>query len=102
MSEGEILLTKERMENSIPYISLNSCEGTQTFSELLRPRTQLSDSLVYLVFGDARLLLAVPFVIIQAAAVAVKYVQVVDGHLRTGVSVVQHRGNLEGIRSGRA
>lgn len=41
-----------------------------------------SDSLVYLVFRDPRLLLAVPFVIIQTAAVAVKDVQVVDGHLQ--------------------
>lgn len=29
MSEGEILLTNERMENSIPYISLNSCKDTE-------------------------------------------------------------------------
>lgn len=38
-------------------------------------------SVPYLLLGDPRLLLAIPFVIIQAAAVSVKYVQVVDSHL---------------------
>lgn len=39
-------------------------------------------SVPYLLLGDPRLLLAIPFVIIQAAAVSVKYVQVVDSHLK--------------------
>lgn len=78
MSEGEILLTNDRMENSIPYISLNSCKDT----ERLDPASSGGVRVAYLVFGDARLLLAVPLVIIQTAAVAVEYVHVVDGHLQ--------------------
>ena len=33
MSRGDILLTNERMENSIPYINLNSCRDTETRGE---------------------------------------------------------------------
>lgn len=82
MSEGEILLTNDRIENNIPYISLNSCKDTETFSSPNWGIGGFSDPVIYLVFRDPRLLLAVPFVIIQTAAVAVKYVQVVDGHLQ--------------------
>ena len=32
-SRGDILLTNERMENSIPYINLNSCRDTETRGE---------------------------------------------------------------------
>lgn len=86
MSEGEILLTNDRMENNIPYISLNSCKNTETFSSPSFPGI-LKSSDTYFVFRDPSLLLAVPFVVIKAAAVAVKDVQVVDGHLQTQTQV---------------
>lgn len=88
MSEGEILLTNDRMENNIPYISLNSCKDTETF----RPANLWGTwtSVLYLVFGDPRLLLAVPLVVIHTAAVAVKDVQVVDGHLQTHTTASFH------------
>ena len=85
MSRGDILLTNERMENSIPYISLNSCRDTNT--HCLPKYTQLVYLFVclrcapHLILGDPRLLLAVPLIIVQTVSTAVKDVQVVDRHL---------------------
>lgn len=104
MSTGDILETKERMENSIPYISLNSCRDTHARSvhtharrfhrHPLSPR----DPELHLLLGDPRLLPAVPLVVVQTAAVPVEDVQVMDRHLkhtRQGrQNVSKHTGNV--------
>ena len=90
MSRGDILLTNERMENSIPYISLNSCRETHThrqvfgfyFLRLYSVFSKRFNFTSHLFLGDSRLLLAVPLVIIQTVSIPVKYVQVMNGHLK--------------------
>lgn len=83
MSRGDILLTKERMENSIPYISLNSC--THKHAGYIHTHFILFVCLhlfQHLLLRDPRLLLPVPLVVKQTVSITIKYVQVVNSHLK--------------------
>lgn len=85
MSRGDILLTKERMENSIPYISLNSCTHKHTghIHTLLFVGLFVCLCLFqHLLLRDPRLLLPVPLVVKQTVSISIKYVQVMNRHLK--------------------
>lgn len=112
MSSGDILLTNERIEKSIPYISLNSWRRKkkkgrvsswflkETGQGWERAKVRSGEAGLgpcasgdarspgcagpcrHLLLVDPRLLLAVPLAVMQTYSIPVKQVQVVDCHLR--------------------